>query len=86
MWKRDLNWSEPIDRSRHILARFLRFSAREAVLRAACEKRRVEWQGNRISFFQDLSQDVLQQRRKFDTVKKQPQESVTKLHRLETLM
>ena len=61
-------------RSRHVLARFLRFSAREAVLRAAREKRRVEWEGNRISFFQDLSQDVLQQRRKFDMVKKQLQE------------
>lgn len=61
-------------RSRHIRTRFLRFSAREAVLRAAREKRRVEWQGNRISFFQDLSQDVLQQRRRFDTVKKQLQE------------
>lgn len=60
-------------RSRHVLARFLRFSAREAVLRAARE-RRVEWQGNRISFFQDLSQDVLQQRRRFDMVKKQLQE------------
>ncbi|KAI4803188.1 hypothetical protein KUCAC02_006744 [Chaenocephalus aceratus] len=42
-------------RSRHILVRLLRFSAREAVLRAARDKRIVEWQGNRISFFQDLS-------------------------------
>ncbi|KAJ4930553.1 hypothetical protein JOQ06_024862 [Pogonophryne albipinna] len=61
-------------RSRHILVRLLRFSAREAVLRAARDKRRVEWQGKRISFFQDLSQEVLQQRRKFDMVKKQFQE------------
>ena len=44
--------------SRHVLARFLRFSAREAVLRVVRKKRRVEWQGNRIFFFQDLSQDV----------------------------
>lgn len=58
-------------RNRHILIRFLRFSSREAVLRAAREKRRVEWRGNKISFYQDLSQEVLQQRRKFDTVKKQ---------------
>ncbi|KAM3607870.1 uncharacterized protein V6R79_015464 [Siganus canaliculatus] len=62
------------DRNRHILVRFLRFSAREAVLRAARRKGRVEWQGKRISFFQDLSQDVLQLRRKFDAVKKQLQE------------
>lgn len=53
--------------------RFLRCSAREAVLRAVHKKRRVEWQGNSISF-QDISQDVLQQHRKFDTVKKQLQE------------
>lgn len=61
-------------RNRHVLARFLRFNAREAVLRAAREKKRVEWEGNRMSFYQDLSQEVLQQRRKFDMVKKRLQE------------
>uniref|UniRef100_A0A3Q4AZF9 L1 transposable element RRM domain-containing protein n=1 Tax=Mola mola TaxID=94237 RepID=A0A3Q4AZF9_MOLML len=74
-------------RSRHILAHFLRFNAREAIVRAARKKRRVEWQGIRISFFQDLFRDVLQQRRKFDTVKKQFQKrgmsySIKTLHAL----
>lgn len=61
-------------RDRHLLVRFLRFGDREAVLRAAREKERVEWQGKRISFFQDLSQDVIQRRKKFDGVKKRLQE------------
>lgn len=62
------------NRDRHILVRFLKFGAREAVLRAAREKERVEWRGKRVSFFQDLSQDVIQRRKKFDRVKKQLQE------------
>lgn len=58
-------------RTRHVLIRFLRFSAREAVLAAAREKGTVKWEDKKLSFFQDLSQEVLQQRRKFDDVKKQ---------------
>lgn len=58
-------------RNRHVLIRFLRFSAREAVLAAARDKEAVEWEGKKLSFFQDLSQEVLQQRKKFDAVKKQ---------------
>ena len=42
------------NRDRHILMRFLRFGAREAVLRAAREKERVEWRGKHVSCFQDL--------------------------------
>ena len=38
------------NRDRHILVRFLRFGAREAVLRSAREKERVEWRGKRVSF------------------------------------
>uniref|UniRef100_A0A3P8RWR8 Reverse transcriptase domain-containing protein n=1 Tax=Amphiprion percula TaxID=161767 RepID=A0A3P8RWR8_AMPPE len=45
---------------RHIIIRFLKLRAREEVLRAAREKGRVERQGKRISFFQDLSQDIIQ--------------------------
>ena len=61
-------------RDRHILVRFLRFTAREAVLRAAREKGRVTWKDRPVSFFQDLSQDVIQKRKKFDGVKKKLQE------------
>ncbi|KAG7999513.1 LINE-1 retrotransposable element ORF1 protein [Nibea albiflora] len=62
------------NRDRHVLVRFLKFGAREAVLKAAREKERVEWRGKRVSFFQDLSQDIIQRRKKFDGVKKQLQE------------
>lgn len=42
-------------RDRHILVCFLRSGAREAVLRAAREKKQVEWRGKkRLSFIQDL--------------------------------
>lgn len=58
-------------RTRHVLIRFLRFSAREAVLAAAREKEEVKWDDKKLSFFQDLSHEVLQQRKKFDDVKKQ---------------
>uniref|UniRef100_A0A3B5B3W5 L1 transposable element RRM domain-containing protein n=1 Tax=Stegastes partitus TaxID=144197 RepID=A0A3B5B3W5_9TELE len=61
-------------RDRHILVRFLRFTAREAVLRAAREKGRATWKGKPVSFFQDLSQDVIQKRKKFDGVKRKLQE------------
>jgi len=44
------------------------------VLRAARERERVEWRGKQVSFFQDLSQDVIQRRKKFDGVKRQLQE------------
>lgn len=62
------------NRDRHVLVRFLRYGAREAVLRASREKERVEWRGKRVSFFQDLSQEIIQRRNKFDGVKKQLQE------------
>lgn len=57
--------------SRHILVKFLRFSAREAVLRAAREKGNTEWKGQRIYFNQDLSRDTIQKRKKYDEVKRQ---------------
>lgn len=55
--------------SRHILVKFLQFSAREAVLRAAREKGNTEWEGQRIYFSQDLSRDTIQKRKKYDEVK-----------------
>uniref|UniRef100_A0A3Q1FZE5 L1 transposable element RRM domain-containing protein n=1 Tax=Acanthochromis polyacanthus TaxID=80966 RepID=A0A3Q1FZE5_9TELE len=61
----------------HIIVRFLKFKAWEEVLQAAREKGRVERQGKQISFFQDLSQDVIQRRKKFDGVKKRLREKNT---------
>lgn len=57
-----------------MLVRFMRFGARETVLQAAREKECMEGRGKRISFFQDLSQDVIQKHKKFDGVKKKLQE------------
>lgn len=39
------------NRDRHVLVRFLRFGAREM--------ERVEWRGKQVSFFQDLTQDIV---------------------------
>ncbi len=50
-------WSS---RDRHVLVRFLRFRAWEAVLRVAREKGRVTREGKRVSSFQDLSQNIIQ--------------------------
>uniref|UniRef100_A0A668AJF4 L1 transposable element RRM domain-containing protein n=1 Tax=Myripristis murdjan TaxID=586833 RepID=A0A668AJF4_9TELE len=55
----------------HILVKFLRFSAREAVLCTAREKGYTEWKGQRIFFSQDLSRDTIQKRKKYDEVKRQ---------------
>lgn len=52
---------------RSVLVRFLRFSQREAVLRAALKKRD---NGSQLRFYPDLSAEVLRRRREFDTVGK----------------
>lgn len=57
--------------SRHILVKFLWFSAREAVLRTAQEKGCAEWKGQRIYFRQDLSRETIQKCRKYNEVKHQ---------------
>ncbi len=62
------------NRDCHILVRFLRFRVREVVLQAARDKKRLTWEDKWVSFFQDLSQDIIQRHKKFDGVKKQLQE------------
>ena len=54
--------------SRHILVKFLRFSAREAVLCAARKKGNTKWKGQRIYFSQTYPET---QRKKYDEVKSQ---------------
>lgn len=49
-------------RDRHILVRFMRFTAREVVLHVAREKGKATWKGKPVSFFQELSKDVIQKR------------------------
>lgn len=53
---------------RSVLVRFLRFSQREAVLRAALKKRDIRHGGSQLRFYPDLSSEVLRKRREFDAV------------------
>ncbi|MEQ2166768.1 hypothetical protein GOODEAATRI_031623 [Goodea atripinnis] len=53
-------------RDGHVQVRIPRFEAREAVLPGTQEKEHVEWKGKRVSFFQDLSQDIIQKRKMFE--------------------
>jgi len=55
---------------RSVLVRFLRYSQREAVLRAALKKRDIHHSGSLLRFYPDLSAEVLRRRREFDTVGK----------------
>uniref|UniRef100_A0A667X5S7 L1 transposable element RRM domain-containing protein n=1 Tax=Myripristis murdjan TaxID=586833 RepID=A0A667X5S7_9TELE len=63
-------------RNRHILVKFLRFSAREVVLRTARKKGYTEWKGQRI-FSQDLSRDTIQKRKKYDKGKRPTQKYIS---------
>ncbi|KAE8287225.1 hypothetical protein D5F01_LYC15194 [Larimichthys crocea] len=55
---------------RSVLVWFLRYSQREAVLRAALKKRDIHHGGSLLRFYPDLSAEVLRRRREFDTVGK----------------
>lgn len=55
---------------RSILVRFLRYSQKEAVLRAASKKRNIVHGGSQLRFYQDLSVEVLRRRREFDSAVK----------------
>lgn len=66
---------------RVIHVRFLRSSAREKVLRVAREKRGVDWQGAKLSFFEDVTRELAEKRKAFNPVKKRLRELQVK-HRL----
>ncbi|KAL7842069.1 hypothetical protein SRHO_G00237580 [Serrasalmus rhombeus] len=55
---------------RSIVARFLSYKTKEAVIKQAWARKRVDWQGNRILFDHDYSPDVLQRRRALQEAKK----------------
>ncbi|CAM4724394.1 unnamed protein product [Leuciscus chuanchicus] len=55
---------------RSILVRFLRYSQKEAVLRAALKKRDILYNGSKLMFYSDLSAEVLCKLREFDSVGK----------------
>lgn len=55
---------------RSVLVRFLQYSQREAVLRAALKKRNINHGGFQLWFYPHLSAGILRQRREFDAVGK----------------
>lgn len=55
---------------RTIMMRFLRSSARDTVLQMAREKRGIEWENCKLSFFEDLTKELADKRKAFSTVKK----------------
>lgn len=55
---------------RSVLVRFLRYSQREEVLKAALKKRDISYNGSSLRFYSDLSAEVLRKRREFDAVGK----------------
>lgn len=72
---------EPNEPPRVIHVRFLRSSAREKVLRVARERRGVDWQGSKLSFFEDVTKELAEKRKAFNPVKRRLRELQVK-HRL----
>ncbi|XP_042602451.1 neoverrucotoxin subunit beta-like [Cyprinus carpio] len=55
---------------RSVLVRFLRYSQKEVVLKAALKKRDILYNGSRLRFYSDLSAEVLRKHHEFDCVGK----------------
>lgn len=55
---------------RPVLIRFLRQSAREKVLRAARERRGIEWEDAKLSVFPDMTRELAEKRKMFLPAKK----------------
>lgn len=72
---------DPNKPPRAILVRFLRSSAREKVLRVAREKRGIDWEGAKLSFFEDVTRELAEKRKAFNPAKKRLRELQVK-HRL----
>uniref|UniRef100_H2ZVX7 L1 transposable element RRM domain-containing protein n=1 Tax=Latimeria chalumnae TaxID=7897 RepID=H2ZVX7_LATCH len=63
----------PDRRPRAFIVKFLRYTVREKILRAAREKGNVIWKDKKISFYPDLSRDLQQRWQKFAEVRRQLQ-------------
>lgn len=72
---------DPDKPPRTILIRFLRSPARDKVLQVCKEKRGIEWEGCKLSFFEDLTRELAEKRKEFAPVKRRLQELNVK-HRL----
>lgn len=55
---------------RPVLIRFLRKSARDKVVKAARERRGIDWEGIRLSLFPDMTQELAEKRKTFTTVER----------------
>lgn len=60
----------PNEPPRTVIICFLRSSARDKVLQVAKEKRGIEWEGGRLSFFEDLTRELAEKRKTFVPVKR----------------
>lgn len=72
------NTNEP---PRTIMVPFLCSSARDRVLQVAKEKRGIEWEGCKLSFFEYLTRELVVKRRAFNLVKR-PLHELNVRHRL----
>uniref|UniRef100_H3A7N9 L1 transposable element RRM domain-containing protein n=1 Tax=Latimeria chalumnae TaxID=7897 RepID=H3A7N9_LATCH len=68
----------PDQRPRAFVVKLLQFPTRDRLLRAAREKNRLEWNGNRISLFPDLSKELQERRQRFNPVRRLLQEKGVK--------
>lgn len=60
----------PDEPPRTVMIRFLRSSARDKVLQVAKEKRGIKWEDCKLSFFEDLSRELVEKRKAFIPVKR----------------
>ncbi|CAJ1050792.1 PREDICTED: LINE-1 type transposase domain-containing protein 1 [Xyrichtys novacula] len=61
---------DPDQPPRTILMRFLRSSARDKVLQVAKERRGIDWEDCKLSFFEDVSRELAEKRKAFTPVKR----------------
>ena len=59
---------------RAVLVRFLRSSARDCVIQLAREKRGFDWEGAKLSIFEDVTKELADKRRAFGPAKKRLRE------------
>uniref|UniRef100_H3AWL7 L1 transposable element RRM domain-containing protein n=1 Tax=Latimeria chalumnae TaxID=7897 RepID=H3AWL7_LATCH len=58
-------------RPRPFIVRFLKFQEKEMIIRKAKERGALDWEGNKILIFPDLSKELQEKRKRFLDVKKQ---------------
>lgn len=72
---------DPGKAPRPVVVRFLRSSARDKIIRMAKEKRGFDWEGGKLSLFEDVSKELAEKRKAFGPAKKRLRELQVK-HRM----